>query len=150
MDIGCNDGRLTLTMASKYGCASMLGLDIDASLIKQACRALHRARATAREKRMQLMKPQHRQQGHASQSMSARRKAASTACQALSNTCFQAGDAVGHAGEPGTLDMVTCFSVTKWVHLNQAPALAVLPQCLQKEGQGGSRLSTAGGASDPA
>ncbi len=43
MDIGCNDGRLTLTMAAKYGCASMLGLDIDASLIKQACRsaALH-------------------------------------------------------------------------------------------------------------
>ena len=39
MDIGCNDGRLTLTMASKYGCASMLGLDIDASLIKQACRS---------------------------------------------------------------------------------------------------------------
>ncbi|KAK9840208.1 hypothetical protein WJX74_005466 [Apatococcus lobatus] len=38
MDIGCNDGRLTLTMASKFGSASMLGLDIDASLIKQACR----------------------------------------------------------------------------------------------------------------
>lgn len=39
MDVGCNDGRLTLTMTSKFACASMLGLDIDASLIKQACRS---------------------------------------------------------------------------------------------------------------
>ena len=38
MDVGCNDGRLTLSMASKFGCASMLGLDIDGSLIRQACR----------------------------------------------------------------------------------------------------------------
>jgi 7SK snRNA methylphosphate capping enzyme len=40
LDIGCNEGVLTLALACKFGCKSMLGLDIDDILIAKACRAL--------------------------------------------------------------------------------------------------------------
>ena len=38
MDIGCNEGLITLGLASRFGTASMLGIDIDEVLIRKACR----------------------------------------------------------------------------------------------------------------
>jgi ribosomal protein L11 methylase PrmA len=40
LDIGCNDGSLTLSMACKYGCKSAVGVDIDPHLISRACASL--------------------------------------------------------------------------------------------------------------
>ena len=37
MDIGCNEGALTLEIAARFQSASMLGIDIDQQLIKRAC-----------------------------------------------------------------------------------------------------------------
>ena len=37
LDIGCNEGVLTLAIASRFGSRSMLGMDIDEGLIKRAC-----------------------------------------------------------------------------------------------------------------
>lgn len=40
IDIGCNDGLLTMSLACKYGCQSVMGVDIDSQLIGKACRSL--------------------------------------------------------------------------------------------------------------
>jgi hypothetical protein len=40
LDVGCNDGRLTLSMACKYGCKSVVGVDIDVQLVSRACKSL--------------------------------------------------------------------------------------------------------------
>ena len=38
LDIGCNEGMITLALASHFGTTSMLGADIDRSLIGKASR----------------------------------------------------------------------------------------------------------------
>jgi 2-polyprenyl-3-methyl-5-hydroxy-6-metoxy-1,4-benzoquinol methylase len=40
MDIGCNDGLLTLSLACKFSCKSTQGVDIDPHLVGKACRSL--------------------------------------------------------------------------------------------------------------
>jgi 2-polyprenyl-3-methyl-5-hydroxy-6-metoxy-1,4-benzoquinol methylase len=40
LDIGCNEGVLTLSLACKFGCKDTLGVDIDGALIGKASRAL--------------------------------------------------------------------------------------------------------------
>ena len=38
LDVGCNEGLLTLALAARFGPRSMLGVDIDSGLIGKACR----------------------------------------------------------------------------------------------------------------
>ncbi len=38
LDVGCNEGLVTLAAAAKWGCASATGVDIDPVLIGKACR----------------------------------------------------------------------------------------------------------------
>ena len=38
LDIGCNEGMITLALASHFGTANMLGVDIDRRLIGRASR----------------------------------------------------------------------------------------------------------------
>ena len=38
LDIGCNEGMVTLGLVTRFGTASMLGVDIDQVLISKACR----------------------------------------------------------------------------------------------------------------
>lgn len=38
LDIGCNEGVITLGLAMRFGTASMLGVDIDQALINKASR----------------------------------------------------------------------------------------------------------------
>ena len=42
LDVGCNEGLVTLAVATKFGSAAMLGLDIDADLVQRACASLSR------------------------------------------------------------------------------------------------------------
>lgn len=37
MDVGCNEGLITLAIAGRFGPASMVGMDIDEQLIRKAC-----------------------------------------------------------------------------------------------------------------
>jgi hypothetical protein len=53
LDMGCNEGLLTLGLATKFGCDSMLGLDIDAALVHKAARHLRESRAEATAKLQQ-------------------------------------------------------------------------------------------------
>ena len=40
LDIGCNEGVLTLSRACKFGCKRTIGIDIEASLVAKAARSL--------------------------------------------------------------------------------------------------------------
>lgn len=42
LDVGCNEGLVSLALASRSGAAAMLGLDIDADLVQRACANLSR------------------------------------------------------------------------------------------------------------
>lgn len=46
MDIGCNEGVLTLSLTCKFGCKSTLGVDIDPHLISKASRSLANLRTS--------------------------------------------------------------------------------------------------------
>lgn len=41
LDIGCNEGVVTLAAVHRFAPLSMLGVDIDSELIKAACRCRH-------------------------------------------------------------------------------------------------------------
>lgn len=45
LDVGCNEGVVTLAVASNFGSASMLGIDIDQALIHRACTNLSKTRS---------------------------------------------------------------------------------------------------------
>lgn len=49
LDVGCNEGVVSLSVAAQFGTASMRGIDIDEPLIQMACRALERERAARTE-----------------------------------------------------------------------------------------------------
>lgn len=38
LDVGCNEGLVTLAVATRFGCASATGVDIDGGLIGKAHR----------------------------------------------------------------------------------------------------------------
>ncbi|KAG2489264.1 hypothetical protein HYH03_012284 [Edaphochlamys debaryana] len=45
IDVGCNEGLVTLAMAARFGTRRMTGYDIDTALIKKACRNLRNMRS---------------------------------------------------------------------------------------------------------
>jgi hypothetical protein len=44
LDVGCNEGLVTLALALGSGCRSVLGVDIDPGLVSRACANLTRSR----------------------------------------------------------------------------------------------------------
>lgn len=40
LDVGCNEGLVTLAVAAGYGCSRTTGVDIDETLIKRAGRCV--------------------------------------------------------------------------------------------------------------
>jgi 7SK snRNA methylphosphate capping enzyme len=38
LDVGCNEGLVTLAVATRFGCATTTGVDIDEALVQKAAR----------------------------------------------------------------------------------------------------------------
>lgn len=110
LDIGCNEGVVTLSLVSKFFPRSMVGVDIDEHLIKKSCTALRQERAKAITHKINS-----RKKG----TPPAVRRAAHALVTALSQTWFVHGDVLHCALDPESLDTVSCLSMTKWVHLNK-------------------------------
>ncbi|KAL4528871.1 hypothetical protein Ndes2437A_g03404 [Nannochloris sp. 'desiccata'] len=110
MDVGCNEGLVTLGIAMKFGSRSMIGVDIDEHLIKRACIHLREERSRA------VVRAAEARQGGVS---AAARRAARTAVSALAQTWFVHGDFLEARAEVGNIDCLTALSVTKWVHLHR-------------------------------
>ena len=139
LDIGCNAGHLTIAIAQTFEVASMLGVDIDAALVTKACEHLraHERAAAPSAPLQQPRAPAPRPPTVAGTSLDNddfRRLFLATAAPAAArvaafpgNTRFEATNFVqeppgaaqlGVEAGVGSFDVVTCFSTSKWVHLN--------------------------------
>ena len=96
IDLGCNDGTFTRQIAATLGCRLMVGVDSDARLINAAwARTPLLGGAEARP-----------------------------CCWLRADMAAEDADLAGSLGPAaaGTFDTVTCFSVSKWVHLVRGDA----------------------------
>ena len=128
LDIGCNDGSLTTEVARRFGCRYMLGLDIDAALVA-AARRVSRARAEAA-----LQEPsigsrgvgERGGEGDDGWGEPSRRPASADDDRGAawvsrfrdSRLFFRREDFAQDAHNDGGYDVISCFSVSKWMHLN--------------------------------
>lgn len=100
LDIGCNSGFITMEVAKQFECKSIVGLDIDKSLINQAIKNL-----TKCKKSLPMDNELKRQQ------------------KFPFNVSFVHGnyvlkDDVLLEIEREQFDVILCLSITKWIHLN--------------------------------
>ncbi|XP_059485250.1 7SK snRNA methylphosphate capping enzyme-like [Neocloeon triangulifer] len=106
LDIGCNSGQFTMALAL-YGANSVVGLEIDTDLVKKA-----------RENKRLFVR------GEASSVLDAGlEKCLRETNPTLDNLIFVDGDYVLSdeeqlAQQKQAFDVITCMSVTKWMHLN--------------------------------
>ena len=112
LDIGCNSGYLTMSIANGFKCASMLGVDCDPALIAQARRIKRSIRwpgAGNRGAAEEVVGREQRRDG-----------GESNTCTDRPRIYFQQRDvmAVGAWGAEEKYDTITCMSVTKWLHLH--------------------------------
>ncbi|KAG5409478.1 hypothetical protein IGI04_005797 [Brassica rapa subsp. trilocularis] len=100
LDIGCNSGVMTIHIASKFGCRSILGVDIDSSRVGDAQWHLRNFV---------------RKQNHANQA-----KTGSGETKDLFQiVSFQKENFVHTRNlDENRYDTILCLSVTKWIHLN--------------------------------
>ncbi|CAM9291415.1 unnamed protein product, partial [Ectocarpus fasciculatus] len=108
LDIGCNSGHLTFHVAEKYGPKSVLGIDVDADLIRRAQARLAHTPTPPSAKSSSLM-PR------------AVRLKLEQRVQYPLNLKFRCCDIVSSAqdvGISGTVQTILCCSVSKWIHLN--------------------------------
>ncbi len=109
LDIGCNEGVLTLDMVVKFGTASMTGIDLDEYLIKRACSHLREQRSTAINEFVLSQKAQVDPKT---------RKQVKRRMQSLAQTWFVHGNVLASNVEHGSFECITAFSVIKWIHLH--------------------------------
>ncbi|XP_053218188.1 7SK snRNA methylphosphate capping enzyme [Podarcis raffonei] len=140
LDVGCNVGHLTLSVAKKWGPARIVGVDIDGALI-------HSARQNIRHYLSEEMQEQQRDHdgGGTSSSQGARRAKKTFPASLMASRGPIAAPRVPQDGVDATVfpnnvffvkgnyvleqdelleaqkpeyDVILCLSLTKWVHLN--------------------------------
>ncbi|GMH45284.1 hypothetical protein BSKO_13241 [Bryopsis sp. KO-2023] len=104
LDVGCHEGNFTLEIVKKFRPKSMIGVDIDRTLV------LEKARKN-RNKTLQSVS----QWEEADEESTETKKAT---MKSLHNTRFFAGDYALKEGAPECMDTITCFSVIKWIHFH--------------------------------
>ena len=118
LDIGCNEGLVTLALSAGFCCKRALGVDIDETLI-------HRARGNLSSMRADLtLKLKGRIGGLGGVGQVEGQVKGEELCdireslKALSNTSFKPMDWSRGRAKGESFDVITCLSVTKWIHLN--------------------------------
>ncbi|KAI3901732.1 hypothetical protein MKW92_051489, partial [Papaver armeniacum] len=109
LDIGCNQGLITIEIAKTFRCRSVLGVDIDASLVESAYWNLKKIdkMESAGCPSPDVSEPEHIER--------------TRDLDLLDIVSFQKQNFVEHFrkhSDDEKYDAVTCFSVTKWIHLN--------------------------------
>nr|CAB3504703.1 unnamed protein product [Digitaria exilis] len=121
LDIGCNQGLVTIGLAMKFKCQRILGIDIDSGLIETAKWNLRRV---ARQDKLATQNA-NAQESSNSPSQSSPGEAASELSNGkehqdlLKIVSFQHENFVESlGGSSERYDTILCLSVTKWIHLN--------------------------------
>ncbi|RID69391.1 hypothetical protein BRARA_C01489 [Brassica rapa] len=115
LDIGCNSGVMTIHIAKKFGCRSILGVDIDSSLIEVARWRLRNFIRTQNQGEKKTAAAD----GSKEQSLPLSDGSSSETKDLFQIVSFQKENFV-HTRNPdeNRYDTILCLSVTKWVHLN--------------------------------
>lgn len=127
LDIGCNDGQFTLTVAEQMLPRAILGIDVDKHLIESANSRVKRIKydlsksskpAPAVASKMMFMPRTLALQKTTNPSRPI--TATSSGCRPYpDNAAFAVRDAFALSEGSNRYDAVLCLSVTKWIHLNR-------------------------------
>ncbi|XP_062196699.1 probable RNA methyltransferase At5g51130 [Phragmites australis] len=125
LDIGCNQGLVTIDLAMKFECRSMLGVDIDSGLIETAKWNLRRISrvdkvATKNVKAQEsLNSPSPSSLEEVASEMSNEISYNSKHHDLFQTVSFRCENFVESLhGCSEQYDTILCLSVTKWIHLN--------------------------------
>ncbi|KAL7096933.1 hypothetical protein ACP275_10G111500 [Erythranthe tilingii] len=120
LDIGCNSGWITITVAKKFGCRSILGIDIDGDRIEDAQWTLRKVVRTSvasksadTDKNANESLIEEKRDNSGNSPLSGEK-------DLLDVVSFQKGNFVQnwHPPEKTTYHVILCLSVSKWIHLN--------------------------------
>ncbi|CAN7122550.1 probable RNA methyltransferase At5g51130 [Brassica rapa] len=123
LDIGCNSGVMTIHIANKFGCRSILGVDIDSSRVGDAqwhLRNFIRKQNHAKpgEKKSTSVGSDGVALGSKEESVSLSNGSSETK-DLLQIVSFQKENFVHTRNlDENRYDTILCLSVTKWIHLN--------------------------------
>ncbi|XP_010442596.1 PREDICTED: probable RNA methyltransferase At5g51130 [Camelina sativa] len=127
LDIGCNSGIMTIHIAKKFGCRSILGVDIDSSRIEDAhwhlrkfVRMQNSAKSSEKESSSKSADGAHGSMEQSTSLSNGEVKADIPETIDLSQiVSFQKENFVLTRNlDENRYDTILCLSVTKWVHLN--------------------------------
>ncbi|KAJ0243067.1 RNA methyltransferase [Hirschfeldia incana] len=125
LDIGCNSGIMTIHIANKFGCRSILGVDIDSSRVGDA--QWHLKNFVRKQNHAKLAEKKSSSDGvvHGSKevSISLSNGEANTGSAEAKDlfqiVSFQKENFVHTRNlDENRFDTILCLSVTKWIHLN--------------------------------
>ncbi|KAG9455052.1 hypothetical protein H6P81_007956 [Aristolochia fimbriata] len=110
LDIGCNQGLMTISIAKKFSCESIVGVDIDGTLIETAKWNLRRVVKKEQSEVTKTSEKEHGSQDKVSES---------SVRSLIDRVSFWKENIVQneHAFSD-QYDTILCLSVTKWIHLN--------------------------------
>ncbi|KAJ4910008.1 putative RNA methyltransferase [Raphanus sativus] len=120
LDIGCNSGIMTIHIANKFGCRSILGVDIDSSRVGDAQWHLR----NFVRKQNHTKAGEKKSSGSKEESISLSNGEANTGSSGETKDLFQIvsfqKENFVHTRnlDDNRYDTILCLSVTKWIHLN--------------------------------
>jgi len=118
LDVGCNDGSLTIAMAWEFAPAKVLGVDVDEALVRFAREKLSATRRHAAK----LCEDGDDEDDSDRKSGDESVVSAEARAKALSGVEFVCANATERGFGSATYDVALMLSVTKWMHLNWGDA----------------------------
>lgn len=127
LDIGCNQGLITISVARKFCCRSIVGVDIDASLIEKANRNLRKVarlehvnnQSMGSSERVNCLEQQVHESLSEERTNSANELVSSQKISFFDRVSFQKENFVDSLKQCSEkYDTILCLSVTKWIHFN--------------------------------
>ncbi|EFJ08038.1 hypothetical protein SELMODRAFT_132602 [Selaginella moellendorffii] len=124
LDIGCNEGHVTIALAVKFCCKSMVGVDIDSKLIYKArCNLQHEnsGKTPSTDSEEAAVEQKAAKCGVVAGGKHTAKEAGDDVLSGLElseRVTFKTQNYLDVYCKPGTYDTILCLSISKWIHLN--------------------------------